>query len=77
MTNNSYYNRTKVIKRTIKYLTVHPDSKEVRAVLQRKPEGVIRAVSKTRRLTHVILTCTFRRTISRLWQTISEVENPD
>jgi len=45
MTKKSRHNQVKVIKRTVKYLSVAPDSEAIRAVLQRAPDGVIRAVS--------------------------------
>ena len=38
-------NKQKVVKRTIKFLSVAPDSKVVKAVLQKAPEAVIRAIS--------------------------------
>ena len=38
-------NKQKVVKRTIKFLSVAPDSKVAKAVLQRAPDAVIRAIS--------------------------------
>lgn len=38
-------NNTKVIKRTIKFLSVAPDSEVVRSVLLHAPDGVVRAIS--------------------------------
>ena len=38
-------NQTKVVKRTIKYLASAPDSNVVRAVLDKAPDGVYRAIS--------------------------------
>jgi len=38
-------NRTKIVKRTIKYLASAPDSNVVRAVLEKAPDGVYRAIS--------------------------------
>ena len=38
-------NKQKVIKRTIKFLSVAPDSKIVKSVLKTAPDAVIRAIS--------------------------------
>ncbi|MCP6768579.1 hypothetical protein NL529_27430, partial [Klebsiella pneumoniae] len=38
-------NKTQVIKRTVKYLSVSPDQIIVRNILQKAPDGVIRAIS--------------------------------
>lgn len=38
-------NQTRTVKRTIKYLASAPDSNVVRAVLEKAPDGVIRAIS--------------------------------
>jgi hypothetical protein len=38
-------NNVKVIKRTVKYLSVAPDTSIVKSILQRAPDGVIRAIS--------------------------------
>jgi hypothetical protein len=37
-------NKTQVIKRTVKYLSVSPDQIIVRNILQKAPDGVIRAI---------------------------------
>ena len=37
--------QSKVIKRTIKFISVAPDSEVVRAVILKAPDGVIRAIS--------------------------------
>ena len=38
-------NKQKVVKRTVKFLSVAPDSKVAKAVLQKAPDAVIRAIS--------------------------------
>jgi hypothetical protein len=38
--------KTKIIKRTVKYLSIAPNTNIVRAILQQAPDGVIRAISK-------------------------------
>lgn len=38
-------NTAKVVKRTVKYLSVAPDTSIVKSILQRAPDGVIRAIS--------------------------------
>ena len=42
--NKKRYNQSKIIKRTIKFLSIAPDSEVVRTVLQKAPDGVIRAI---------------------------------
>ena len=42
---NNRKNQSKVVKRTIKFISVAPDSEVVRSVLLRAPDGVIRAIS--------------------------------
>jgi hypothetical protein len=37
--------KTKIIKRTVKYLSIAPNTNIVRAILQQAPDGVIRAIS--------------------------------
>ena len=44
MTNNGKI-QSKVVKRTIKFISVAPDKEVVRAVLLTAPDGVIRAIS--------------------------------
>ena len=39
------FNKRKVVKRTIKFLSVAPDLEVARAVLQKAPEAVIQAIS--------------------------------
>ena len=38
-------NNLKVVRRTIKYLTVAPDQQTVKTVLKRSPDGVIQAIA--------------------------------
>ena len=38
-------NKQKVVKRTVKFLSVAPDSKIAKAVLKKAPDAVIRAIS--------------------------------
>ena len=38
-------NKQKVVKRTVKFLSVAPDSKIAKAVLQKAPDAIIRAIS--------------------------------
>ena len=43
--NTKRYYKSTVVKRTIKFLSIAPDSEVVRTVLQIAPDGVIRAIS--------------------------------
>ena len=40
-----YTNKQNVIKRTVRFLSVVPDSKVAKAVLQKAPDAVIRVIS--------------------------------
>ena len=42
--NNKRYNQSKVVKRNIKFLSIASDSEDVRLVLLKAPDGVIRAI---------------------------------
>ena len=42
--NKKRYNQSKIIKRTIKFLSIAPDTEIVRKVIPRAPDGVIRAI---------------------------------
>ena len=42
--NKKRYNKSNIVKRTIKFLSIAPDSEVVRTVLQNAPDGVICAI---------------------------------